>query len=209
MRHRAVGETPLPDCQKGQQDNRTMAKVIETYNKGSCLSLEPDDLVTVTKLVEDSLKRTKGKQAVYENSEQGLKLFMDRAINFFKYINEVNSNPDLEKKLLPDIENLSIYLGITRKTLALYRKRNDQWEQAIDLVKDGIMACKKQMVQTGKMPPLIFIFDSVNNFDYRNVAEFHLATEKPQDGIEAPRITTEQLQRIAENDVVDMPQMPE
>ena len=178
---------------------------IQTYNKGSYLALESDDLVTVTRLVEDSLKRTKGKQAKYENSEHGLNLFMERATDFFAYINEVNGNPGLEKKLIPDVENLCCYLGITRKTLAQYRKRNEQWEQAIDLVKDGIMACKKQLVQTHRMPPLVFIFDAVNNFSYINATEFHLSTESPQDTM-SPSITTAELSRIADS---TPPQLPE
>lgn len=184
-----------------------MSEIQKTYNKGSYLALESDDLVTVTRLVEDSLKRTKGRQATYECTEQGLESFMDRATSFFEYINEVNGNPDLEKKLLPDIENLCVFLGITRKTLALYRKRNDQWEQAIDLVKDGIMACKKQMVQTGKMPPLVFIFDATNNFNYVSTSEFHLSTEPPQDTT-PPRIDTAELQRIADS-TAEPPQLPE
>jgi hypothetical protein len=185
-----------------------MSKIQTTYNKGTYLALESDDLVTVTRLVEDSLKRTKGKQAKYENSEHGLSLFMERATNFFAYINEVNENPDLEKKLIPDIENLCCYCGITRKTLAQYRKRNEQWEQAIDLIKDGIMACKKQLVQTHRMPPLVYIFDAVNNFGYRNATEFHLSTESPQDTM-SPSIAESQLARIAVGAEAELPQLPE
>lgn len=184
-----------------------MSEIQKTYNKGSYLALESDDLVTVTRLVEDSLKRTKGRQATYECTEQGLESFMDRATSFFEYINEVNGNPDLEKKLLPDIENLCCYLGITRKTLALYRKRNNQWEQAIDLVKDGIMACKKQMVQTGKMPPLVFIFDATNNFDYVSTSEFHLKADEPE-ATDTPRIDSKVLAQIAGMNTEE-PQLPQ
>ena len=181
-----------------------MSEIQTTYNKGSCIAVEADDLTTITRLVEDSLKRTKGTQAKYENSEQGLSVFMERATDFFSYINEVNSNPDLEKKLIPDVENLCCYLGITRKTLALYRKRNEQWEQAIDLVKDGIMACKKQLASTHRMPPLIYIFDAVNNFGYHNATEFHLKADDPQDREATPRISMSELTAISE-----MPEMPE
>ena len=184
-----------------------MSKIQTTYNKGSCIALEADDLTTVTRLVEDSLRRTKGKQAKYENSDRGLNLFMERATEFFSYINEVNGNPDLEKKLIPDIETLCCYLGITRKTLALYRKRNEQWEQAIDLVKDGIMACKKQLAQTHRMPPLIYIFDAVNNFGYHNATEFHLSTE-PTEATQTPQIAESQLAEIA-TAVPELPRLPE
>lgn len=184
-----------------------MSEIQTTYNKGSCIAVDADDLTTITRLVEDSLKRTKGTQAKYENSEQGLSIFMERATDFFSYINEVNSNPDLEKKLIPDVENLCCYLGITRKTLALYRKRNEQWEQAIDLVKDGIMACKKQLAQTHRMPPLIYIFDAVNNFGYHNATEFHLKADEPKDTATTPSIPIEEILRV--NKMPELPDMPQ
>lgn len=184
-----------------------MSKMIQTYNKGSCIEIEADDLLQITRLAEESLKRTHGRPTLYEDSEQGLELFWNKATDFFSYINKVNGSPDLEKKLVPDVENFCCFMGFTRKTLALYRKRNSQWEMAIDLIKDALLACKKQLVMTHRLPPLIFIFDSVNNHDYRNVAEFHLATEPPQDTA-SPAITTAELQRLVDT-TADVPQLPE
>lgn len=182
-----------------------MSRIVETYNKGSSIEVEADDLIAVTQLAEASLRRTHGRLAKYEDSADGLERFMEKATAFFQYVNEVNSNPDLEKKLIPDVENLCIYLGITRKTLSMYHRRNEMWADAIDLVKDGIMACKKQLVMTHRMPPLIFIFDSVNNFAYHNVAEFHLKQDNPIDTSEIPRISSEQIRQIAERGLPEMP----
>lgn len=183
-----------------------MSEIQTTFNKGSCIMPEADDLLQITKLAEMSLKRTHGRPTLYEDSEQGLEAFWNKATDFFSYINEVNGNPDIEKKLIPDVENFCCYMGFTRKTLALYRKRNAQWEMAIDLIKDALLACKKQLVLTHRLPPLIFIFDSVNNHDYRNVAEFHLATEPPRDEV-SPRINSKILGEIAQG-TAEPPQLP-
>ena len=73
-----------------------------------------------------------------------------------------------------------------------------------DLVKDGIMACKKQLASTHRMPPLIYIFDAVNNFGYHNATEFHLKADDPQDREATPRISMSELTAISE-----MPEMPQ
>lgn len=184
-----------------------MSEIQTTYNKGTCITPEADDLLQITKLAEMSLKRTHGRPTLYEDSAQGLEAFWNKATDFFSYINEVNGNPNLEKKLIPDVENFCCYMGFTRKTLALYRKRNAQWEMAIDLIKDALLACKKQLVMTHRLPPLVFIFDSVNNHNYHNVAEFHLATEPPRDEV-SPRIDSKVLAEIAQG-TAEPPQLPQ
>lgn len=187
-----------------------MAKIIDSYNKGSAIAVEADDLTAVTQLAEESLRRTCGRLAKYEDSPVGLERFMDRATEYFAYVNKINSDPDLEKKLIPDVESLCIFLGLTRKTLMMYHRRGDAWANAIDLVKDALLACKKQLASTHRMPPLVYIFDAVNNFGYVSTTEFRLTAEPPQDA-SSPAISTTQLQRIAGSatEPPQLPQMPE
>ena len=54
------------------------------------------------------------------------------------------------------------------------------------------------------MPPLIYIFDAVNNFGYHNATEFHLKADDPQDREATPRISMSELTAISE-----MPELPE
>lgn len=183
-----------------------MSKIVETFNKGSCIEAEASDLTAVAQLAEESLRRTCGRLAKYEDSPVGLERFMDRATEYFAYVNKINSDPDLEKKLIPDVESLCIFLGITRKTMSMYHRRGEAWANAIDLVKDALLACKKQLASTHRMPPLIYIFDAVNNFNYHNVAEFHLTAEPPQDA-SCPAINTTELQGLA-GTAAEPPQLP-
>lgn len=181
-----------------------MSEIIETYNKGAYLSPNGDDLTKITSLCEQSLRRFGGRMAIYENSPEGLRIFMNRACEFFAYLRSANSDID-GKQLVPDIECFCVYMGITRRTLLTYQKnRGEEWNEGVSMVKDAIFAAKKQLASTGRMPPLVFLFDACNNFDYVSTSEFKITTEQPQGEI-SPQIGTKQITEA----IGDCPQLPE
>lgn len=184
-----------------------MSEIIQTYNKGAYIAPEGDDLTKITALIEQSLRNNGGRPACYANTPEGLQTFTAKATDYFAYLRTANEDIE-DKRIVPDIENFCVYMGLTRRTLLEYQKtRGQEWEQAILFIKDSIFACKKQLASVGRMPPIVFVFDAVNNFGYHSTNEFHITTEAPQKE-DAPKIDTNQIATLIE-DTSTAPQLPQ
>lgn len=161
-----------------------MADKLVTYNgkkpgRGvkKCKPIETDDMTAILDLTVEAATRHMGRPAEYPNNRQGMDDFINTTIDFFEYVNSVNSNPNMERKLIPDIENWCAFLGISRMTLSHYHQRSGDWRDVIDYYKNSILAVKKQLAMSFKIPPVLLIFDAVNNHNYHNVNEFKLQTD--------------------------------
>ena len=143
-----------------------------------------------------------GRPPAYTDDDRGLQIFMDRTVDYFRHIKAVNDNRETEQMLLPDVESWAVYLQITRATIWNYRKRGGAWAEYIDRVKTLILAQRKDAASRFKMPPMVYVFDCVNNFDYVNTNQIELKTETEEKTV--PRMSEEELQRIvAERDWLD------
>ena len=180
---------------------------IRTYNKGECRTMDEDDLQAITRLAVTSLNEYKGAPAKYENSPTGLAAFMQKSSDFFEYCNEINCDLEPEKRIIPDIENWCLFMGIVRSTLHEYGKRSETWKNAIDMVKTAIVSAKKQLALRGKIPQMIAVFDLANNHGYINTSEFKITAETPQDTV-TPQISEAELQRLAADFTTEPPQLP-
>lgn len=181
---------------------------LQTYNKGSAEMLEPDDLTALTDLAVTSLKQHGGRIAKYENSQTGLEQFVKKSAEFFEYCNRINGTLEPQQRLIPDIESWCCYLGLTRTTIHEYAKRNQQWSETIEMIKEYIAMAKKQLGMRNRIPQMILVFDLANNHNYKNTSEFRLSTEPPQDMASSPAITPTELARIAETSI-EAPQLPQ
>ena len=160
-----------------------------------------DDLTVVLEMGLQSLKR--GFQR-YPDTPEGLELLKSRASDYFRYITEANSREGTEVRVYPDIEGLSLFLGTTRKNLAeMERTRGQEWGDTIGLIKTTIVSAKKQLADNYKIPPVLAIFDQVNNFGYVNVSEYKLTTEAAT--TEQPRETPEAISAKYGNAVLEPP----
>lgn len=122
-----------------------------------------------------ALRARGGRPAVYPPTKEGLDAFLENCSEYFRKINAINENPDLEKLVVPDIEGLCVHLGITRQTLHIYgTTRGDDWREGIALVKTCVASAKKQLAHTFRTPPTFAIFDFTNNHAYFNTSEFRL-----------------------------------
>lgn len=129
-----------------------------------------------------ALKARGGRPAAYPPTKEGLQDFLEDCSEYFRRINAINQNPDMEKLVMPDVEGLCAHLQITRQTLHVYSTtRNDDWHEAIELVRTCIASAKKQMANTFRVPPVFAIFDLTNNHHYVNSSEFKLSmSDAPQ-----------------------------
>ncbi len=160
----------------------------QTYKKGEFLPMDSGDLHAVLTLGITALKR--GARAKYSADTTGLQEFIYESQNYLEYVNTVNSNPDIDRKLIIDVESWCVFLGITRETLRQYSARNKDWKEFIDYFKEIIVTAKKQLAFNGKIPPMIAVFDLTNNHNYHNTSEFHLDTTPPE---EEPKLSAEEL----------------
>lgn len=184
-----------------RKDGDVMAVARQYKRNSATLDIEPTDLDETMKIAADCLRKTKGQQAVYENSEEGRQRFVDRAVEYFEHIRIVNAAQiEGQKPMIADIESFCCWMHIVRQTLLNYSKRSPQWAETIDMIRQAITAGKKQLFLSGKMPPVTAIFDLVNNTtDYRNVSEFRLTADTVGTD-RVPALSVDELEQIAAQD---------
>ena len=171
-----------------------MAK--EKYTrKGDYEPLATNDLTAILDLAISTAEKRRGRSATYPDTPQGLERFVDQSIEFFKYVNAINADESIQRKLIPDVESWTVFLGITRQTLLIYSRRGGEWLETIEGFKNTICACKKQLSFSGKLPPLVTIFDLTNNHHYLNTSTFTAAGNEANS--EKKLVTLEELQRRA------------
>ena len=151
----------------------------QDYAKGNYLPMESNDLTAVLNLGVMALKR--GARPKYEDNEKGYKTFVSRSQEYLEYVQQINANPDIEKKLIIDIESWCVYIGLTRETLRQYEARGEAWKEFIEYFKEIIVTAKKQLAFNYKIPPMFATFDLVNNHGYRNTNEFHVSAYVPKE----------------------------
>ena len=127
------------------------------------------DMVTLCDMMsrgifgEETEEREKGKGGrprkyeTIEELQEGIKKYL-------VYIAEKNA---AGVALIPDVEGLALFLGVSRSTL--YEWQNSRPGEFSDTLKrtlNAIAAAKKQLALMGKIPPLVFATDFNNNHGY-------------------------------------------
>ena len=154
--------------------------------------IDSDDLEAVLDMGISSLKSPKPR---YPETPEGLEMFKQATFDYFEYLQKCNKDDGRENKLIPDVEGLSVFLGITRRTLLNYEKeRGIEWKDFIERAKDLITASKKQLIFRQKIPAVVGIFDLTNNSGYVNSNEFKLIPE--QSGTKVKALPAEELPRL-------------
>lgn len=174
LTHKKEGGIPVNDSKLvpyGKQSGKGM-KVAE--------KIETDDMTAILDMAIEASTARVGRPAEYPYSRAGLDAFIDKTLEFFQYVNDINANPDLERKLIPDIESWGVFLGVTRQTIWAYEKRGGEWKATIEYYKNAIAAVKKQLALNYKIPPMVYVFDATNNHGYVNSNEFKLTQGKPE-----------------------------
>lgn len=110
----------------------------------------------------------------YTPDEAGLEEFKRRTEQYFDYIKRANDTTENKGKFVcADIESWCTSLGLTRTSLyRYYHDRNDEWRTYIDFAKEVIFSVKKAFMLSGRIPPIVSIFDAVNNHNYYSTNEF-------------------------------------
>lgn len=146
------------------------------------------DLSPILQIAIDATTQRMGRPAEYSNTRQGLEEFIQKTGDYFAYLQAVNNADDPDEgeqgkerpRMIPDIESWCLYLGITRQTTYNYAARGKEWADIIEYYRGAIAAAKKQLMLSGKIPPVLAVFDLTNNHGYVNTSEFKLTTEAPK-----------------------------
>lgn len=190
-----------------QLSERTfMSKVVKYKRKGECLQLEQNDLQGICQFAIESLQRHGGRNAKYANTEQERQRFLNDVIEYFRCLYDANTGKEQDQMLIPSVESLCLYLGISRTTLFNYCNRSPEWQETVNMARNAIATARTELATHFKIPPLLHLFDMVNNHpQYYNTSQFVISAESPQDTM-SPSITTTELSRIADS---TPPQLPE
>lgn len=98
-------------------------------------------------------------------------------IAYWDYLLKANTK---EIALIPDLEGLCAFLGISRKTLNNWENNDVRgFAATIEQAKNDIAACKKQIGLQGKIPPLVMAMDFNNNHGYVQKQEVVVTPNNP------------------------------
>lgn len=184
----------MGEMELSKRDSRGVRRMGAYAKKYSKVDARPGDMADLGALIDVSIeqigKREVGRPPVYSNDEEGLKEFLEATRQYFEYIRDANAVN--EEKLIPDIEGWSIFIGVTRQTISTYVRRGEGWEEAINYIKDSILAAKKQLAFRFKIPPVVYLNDVSNNHGYLNTSEFKITAEAGKVG-QMPLLSKEEI----------------
>lgn len=166
-------------------------------------------------VLEIGIQALKNGQAKFPDNGQGLQAFKEKSLAYLQYVQEVNDNPEVEHKLIADVEAWCVFCGMTRTTLFNYAKRGGDWEAFISYFREVIAAFKKQAALSYRTPQMVAVFDLANNHGYKNTSEFKLSSDNNQDETEQERKRTLEAQLVkqlsegegAAGDTLELPQL--
>lgn len=149
---------------------------IQTYRRFKedidYLPIDPDEMVTMLEFEKNNCKRI-GRPPVFSCIEE-----LQGAIEaFWDYLIHANRNGNA---LIPDVEGLASFLGVSRDTLNEWERNNFQgFASTIKRAKNSIASCKKQLALKGRIPTIVFATDFNNNHGYTQKQEVVLTPNNP------------------------------
>ena len=190
---------------RDERGARIMGAYSKQYTKDCESPGDMNDLGALLKVAIEQLgERGAGRLSNYPDNQEGLEAFVFATQQYFQYI--ADANKENAEKLIPDIEGWCIFLGITKQTVLNYAKRSQNWADAIEYIKESILAAKKQLAFRFKIPPVVYLNDVSNNHNYLNTNEFKLVTSNESRG----NMPTQTAAEIAARHkaILEIPDMP-
>ena len=141
-------------------------------------AVQPDEMIALTQNILDNLDAIDeaeriGRPRKYETLAE----FKEIVRGYINYIRDANVDG---VKLIPDIEGLCAFMGISRETLIEWEKtRSTEYSNAIKRVKNQLAFFKKQLALKGKIPALTFATDFNNNHGYTQKQEVTVRPKNP------------------------------
>lgn len=141
-------------------------------------AVEPDEMTVLCNMAIQNIEmyaknELVGRPRKYETVES----FIKSATGYLEYIRDANNDG---VKVIPDIEGLCSYMGISRTALFDWQtSRPGAYSDAIKSVLNFMASFKKQLALKGKIPPLTFATDFNNNHGYTQKQEVVVTPNAP------------------------------
>lgn len=141
-------------------------------------AVEPDEMTVLCNMAIQNIEMYAkneliGRPRKYETVES----FIESATGYLEYIRDANNDG---VKVIPDIEGLCSYMGISRTALFDWQtSRPGSYSNAIKSVLNFMASFKKQLALKGKIPPLTFATDFNNNHGYTQKQEVVVTPNAP------------------------------
>lgn len=188
---------------KDLRDEEGMRLQVYNHAGADLVPITGDDATAA--LIDMGIKVLSGAPPKYTNDSEGLKAFQQKTLDYFKYVQRVNSDMESERKLMCDIESWAVFLGVTRQTINGYVRRGGAWEEFISRTKELILTTKKVRAYSHQVPPIFAIFDLVNNHGYRNTNDLRVEAVDNTSMLSATKTPEEIAREIAEEIPMDLP----
>lgn len=166
---------------KNRDDRGVKIQRYEQYKEGRDYKpMAGEEMTVLYNMAKHNMERSKeqriragGGGIRYETVED-----LERGImEYWDYLIKANEN---KINLIPDVEGLCAFLGLTRNTLLNWENNDTRgMRSTIEQVKNDIAACKKQIGLQGKIPPIIMAMDFNNNHGYTQRQEVVVTPNNP------------------------------
>ena len=186
----------------GTRDERGVKIAKYPKNGKGIPPMEGNELLATYALAKRNMKRRKDGTSApkYETVEE----LQEAIIGYWDYLEEANRNGN---PLIPDVEGLATFLDVTRLTLMAW-ERSDRpgFAETVAQAKNDIAACKKQIGQQGKIPPIVMAMDFNNNHGYTQKQEVVVTPNNPLGETTAtPELMGRYMDLIEENPTQALP----
>lgn len=115
-----------------------------------------------------------------------------------RYIDYIETQNAAGVALIPDVEGLALFLGVSRSTLYDWQNaRPGEFSDTLKRTLNAIAATKKQLGLQGKIPALVLALDMNNNHGYTQQQNIEITTARKLDSLPTRQ---EIIKRISEKD---------
>ena len=152
---------------------------IQTYRRfkegEDYLPVEGNEVAEMYRIARENMENLKriGRPPVFASVEE----LQQGIVNYWRYLEDANRR---EIKLIPDVEGLCSFLGISRDMLFEWERNNFHgFASTIKTAKNDIASIKKQLGEQGKIPPIVMAMDFNNNHGYVQKQEISVQPVNP------------------------------
>lgn len=159
-----------------KRDERGVRKQVYNTFDPNYAAGDLDEMGTMYEMAKKNMqtaKRKRGQHSPYNTAEE-----LEQAIDsYWDYLIKASERG---VRLIPDVEGLAAYLGVSRTMLLYWETRNYKgFSETVMTAKNNIAACKKQLALAGKIPPIVFATDFNNNHGYVQKQEISVSQAEP------------------------------
>lgn len=192
------------DQANGTRDERGI-KIAQYPKIGRKLPpMEGNELLATYELAKRNMKRRK--DGTMKPKYETVAELQDAIIAYWDYLEDANRNGT---PLIPDVEGLATFLDVTRATLMKWERCDRPgFAETVAQAKNDIAACKKQMGQQGRIPPIVMAMDFNNNHNYTQRQEVVVTPKDPLgESTATPELMDRYIDLIEDNPKQALPPM--